>query len=655
MQDNHESIIFIWFDPQDQSGLNLVGPLRAINHHVQAFIDSLTCINAIKSSKEKIFFITSSSDSELIATVHNLAPVEAMFILASNVESIKGDFPKLCGIYSQQEELFRELKEILDVFEQIQLESFAFEHDKVFLWSQLWKEELTNRKVSSKKNIFIEATRQYYRDNVMILRTIDELDKSYRPTEVMNWCFRSPFPSRFLHHALRSHNKEQLNVCRFLFADASRFLQQQRQRKSSDKFYRGMKLSSELLDKFKVHVGQLVCTSGFFPCIKSRANALTLATLPVYRTDLQSVLFKIDCDASTPCIELANKNSSPFMVFDICTAFHIVYVNRDQMTIIKMKTASEMGRKNVSDYIEQHKDETIQSLLDELMKSSMRPKPGTLPPLRPKSRPVSSQKKDSTLTAEEIKAQKCAEKGEVDRALAIYHRIQPVTARVLNTIGQLCADKKEDYNYALQCHTKALKMQEEAGEDIGDTLTNLGNVYHNCHKYDLALSCHTRALALRQANQSPDDAATASNLIGIANAHWAHQEYPAAIDNVQRALALREHIVPPNKISVAATLAMLGNIYQDCGNVALALDLCKKALVMFESTYSPDPSVLAELHYSLGTMHLSTGSFDDAYLSFENVAKIYRQIFPQGHPDRLAAENDVQQVIMLRHKSKKDS
>ncbi|CAF4422892.1 unnamed protein product, partial [Rotaria magnacalcarata] len=42
-----------------------------------------------------------------------------------------------------------------------------------------------------------------------------------------------------------------------------------------------------------------------------------------------------------------------------------------------------------------------------------------------------------------------------------YRRIQPTTARILNAIGLLCADKKGDYNYALQCHQQALKLQEE--------------------------------------------------------------------------------------------------------------------------------------------------------------------------------------------------
>jgi hypothetical protein len=144
-QENHESVVFIWFDPQDQSGLNLVGPFRAINDIVQAFNDSASCFDALKNLKEKIFFITSSSNSELIAAVHDLATVEAIFILDPSVESIKGDFPKLFGVFNQQEELFRVLKEVFDTFEQIQLETFAFEQDKVFLWSQLWKEEVSKR------------------------------------------------------------------------------------------------------------------------------------------------------------------------------------------------------------------------------------------------------------------------------------------------------------------------------------------------------------------------------------------------------------------------------------------------------------------------------------------------------------------------------
>jgi hypothetical protein len=239
---------------------------------------------------------------------------------------------------------------------------------------------LANRKASSNKHALIERARQYYRDNGRIIEQIEELDKSYRPAEAINWCFRSPFPSRLLLHALRYHNKEHLSICRFLFADTSRFFQQQPKCKSSEQFYRGMKLSSELLDRFESHVGQLMCTSGFFPCTKSRTNALTLASLPTYRPDLLPVLFKIDCDPSSLFTEISNKHSAPIIAFDVCMAFRVVYVNRGQMSVVKMKAAREIGKKSALEYLEKHKGETLHSLLDELLRP---PKPPTPPPKPP--------------------------------------------------------------------------------------------------------------------------------------------------------------------------------------------------------------------------------------------------------------------------------
>ncbi len=239
---------------------------------------------------------------------------------------------------------------------------------------------MISRKVSQNKQELIEMARHYYRDNTKIIEPISELEKLYRPAEVINWCVRSPFPARFLLHALRSHSKTQLSFCRFLFADASRFFQQQPKHKTSDQVYRGMKLSNELLDKFEAHIGQLVCTSSFFPCTKSRTNALASASLPSYRPDLQPVFFKIDCDTSSLYTVILNRNSPSLIVFDACIAFRIVYINRGPMSIIKMKTAGDVGKKIALDYLEEHKDETIQSILDELLKP---PKPPTPPPKPP--------------------------------------------------------------------------------------------------------------------------------------------------------------------------------------------------------------------------------------------------------------------------------
>ncbi|CAF4856405.1 unnamed protein product, partial [Rotaria magnacalcarata] len=100
--DNYETVVFIWFDSHENINMNLVGPLRMINDNVQTFTHSLTCFDSLKSSQQKIFLISSSTNNELIATVHSFMPVEAIFILNQNGDNIKGDFPKLFGIFTQQ-------------------------------------------------------------------------------------------------------------------------------------------------------------------------------------------------------------------------------------------------------------------------------------------------------------------------------------------------------------------------------------------------------------------------------------------------------------------------------------------------------------------------------------------------------------------------
>ncbi|CAF4003521.1 unnamed protein product [Adineta steineri] len=655
--DNYESVIFIWFNSQEQSNVNMVGPLRAINNNVQTFTESSSCFEMIQSSNEKIFFISSLNNNQLIATIHDFPAVEAIFILDPNAGDVRGHFPKLFGTFTQQEELLRLVKDVLDTFEQVQLEEFSFEQDKIFLWSQLWKEELINRKVSSNKNALIEITRQYYRDNSRIMAVIEEFDKSYRPGEVINWCSRSPFPARFLFHALRSHNKVQLNACRFLFVDATRFFRQHLKQKSSDQVYRGMKLSDAELDKFEAHIGELVCTSGFFPCTKLRTNALTLASLPTYRPDLSSVLIKIDCDASSLFTEISNKQTSSLIVFDPCMTFRIVYVNRGPMSVIKIKTAGDSGKKFALEYMQNHKSDTITAVLDELLRPpTPPPKPPTPPPPPkpptppPPPKPVTPPPAEiinitpSFITVEETKAEQYVGQGDINLALSTYQRIQPMTARILNRMGDLSAVKKSDYDYALQCHQQALKMQKESNEDISGTLVYIGNAHRGRREYDIALNFYNQALELRQNNPTTSPATIAANFLSISKAHWARREYPQAITNAEQALAIQEALVPPQEPEVGVTLSLLGNFHRDTRDYTSALDLCTRALDIFERILSPYSSLTAGVLYQLGKIHLNLGALSDAQQSLEQANKIYRRIVPAGHPDRVSAENELQRV-----------
>lgn len=211
----------------------------------------------------------------------------------------------------------------------------------------------------------------FYRDNTKMLKFIQIFSESYQSNGVFRWCLRSPFPSRSLNNALRSQNNEQLYFYSFLFNDISRLLNQQPKRNSIIQLYRGMKLSNEILDKFEKHTGKLICANGFFTCIKSRTDAMTLANSSSSEcSHLSSILFKIDCDPSISFFELSTDENSVEIVFDVYTTFKIMCVNRDQMSIIKLKTANGEGRQIAKEYKKKYNENNIQILLKELLVSS---------------------------------------------------------------------------------------------------------------------------------------------------------------------------------------------------------------------------------------------------------------------------------------------
>lgn len=140
---NLECITIVLLDLRRELTGVFVGALRAINDYVRTFTETETFLNYIQSSREKIFVILTSSSDELLSATHACPAIEAIFILDSIGNSIlRGDLPKVINVCTQQEELVRIVRMTLETFEQVQLEIFSFETDKIFLWWQLWKEEV---------------------------------------------------------------------------------------------------------------------------------------------------------------------------------------------------------------------------------------------------------------------------------------------------------------------------------------------------------------------------------------------------------------------------------------------------------------------------------------------------------------------------------
>jgi hypothetical protein len=140
---NLEGITFVCLDLPFESIPNLFSSLRTINDYIQTFTDSTLCLEWIQSSTDSIFFISSSTDRDFIAAVHACTVIEVIFILNSEAKISQDDFPKLAGVFHQHEKLVVVLEDMLNWFEHDKREVFAFENDNIFLWSQLWKEEVS--------------------------------------------------------------------------------------------------------------------------------------------------------------------------------------------------------------------------------------------------------------------------------------------------------------------------------------------------------------------------------------------------------------------------------------------------------------------------------------------------------------------------------
>jgi tetratricopeptide (TPR) repeat protein len=99
--------------------------------------------------------------------------------------------------------------------------------------------------------------------------------------------------------------------------------------------------------------------------------------------------------------------------------------------------------------------ENVQNLLDKL--STLSKSPVELS----SSSTTSEVSSLPVLSNEEIHAQRLIQYGTVDQVLTFYKNLKTRSTRILNTMGQLYADKKGDYKSAIKHYRQALKIQEK--------------------------------------------------------------------------------------------------------------------------------------------------------------------------------------------------
>ncbi|CAF3294735.1 unnamed protein product [Rotaria sp. Silwood2] len=313
-----------------------------------------------------------------------------------------------------------------------------------------------------------------------------------------------------------------------------------------------------------------------------------------------------------------------------------------------MQAAPNEGKKLAQSYKDNHKGETVQTMLEQLLVplKSLSPRSPEVSPLSSPSTEIIDSK--TKISDYELQAENHTKNGEIELAIAAYQRIHPISARILVQIGRLYSDNRGDYNNALNFYTQALKLQEKTDDDTTETLTCIGRAHHERREFDLALEYHTRALKLHESMKSPNQAAIATSLIGILNAHRARHELSEALDYAQRACAIREAIVPIDEVSIASSLGTLASIYYDFGDASQALSVSMRAFEIFKRVLPPNSSETAALLNNLGAIELSLGAMTEGRQYFEQSLQIYRQILPLEHPNLAKLENNIQYVAKMQ-------
>ncbi|CAF3721502.1 unnamed protein product [Rotaria sordida] len=690
--ENKESITLIWFDPNigsNEDTEKTKQTLRLINNYVIFFTDLEQCITFIESiNKEKIFLITSGSKaSEILSRISSLRQIDSIFIFCirkTRYEYLLNDFKKIIGIYINLNDLYKSIKEQIDLVDkQIQTFSFFDQHQKStkdlskesaeFLWFQLFNYVITRlpRNQQAKQQM-IQICKDYYRGNTNEMKLINQFEKNYQSKDAILWYSKQSFIYKLINKALRTEDIDLLYIFRFFIGDLSKNLQYEHEKilLSKEKklnVYRGVKLNKEEFNKLKENQKKLISTNGYLSTSRRKSLALNFALKPTERIDVVSILFHIQCDIKQIDKNIIFADIKQFsaypeeeeILFDLNACFEIESIEEnDSLQIIKMNLSNE-GQKITNDFIELTQKET-EEISVSIVFGRLLCDLGEYDKSQKYFQQLFNDSQDEDRAWIEFNIGRTLDyKGEWNEAREYYDRAydrmmksKPVrikdSACVLNNIGVIL-DNQEKYDEALDYYQRALKIREEfypsGHADIAASLNNIGLILSDQEKYDEALDYHQRALKIRKKFYPSGHVDIAASLYNIGNIFSAQGKYDEALDYYQRALKIREKFYPSGHIDIAHSLNNIGLILSARGKYDEALDYHQRALKIREKFYPSGHIDIAQSLYNIGNILSDEEKYDVALDYYQRALEIQQKFYPSGHVDIAIILNDIGKIF----------
>lgn len=182
---------------------------------------------------------------------------------------------------------------------------------------------------------------------------------------------------------------------------------------------------------------------------------------------------------------------------------------------------------------------------------------------------------------------------------------------------------------AMQVALIAKNLAEKLNNDylLGKCFHNIGVTYYYKGDYNEALECFFKSLKINEALNNKKEIGAVSNNIG--NVYWMQENYEGALEFYFRDYEISKEL--GDEVSVAKTLGNIGLVYDNKGESDKALEYYYKGLVISDSLN--DKTAVTNANINIGVVYQDRKDHKNAIKYF---LKAYEMAYTENNKDALA-------------------
>ena len=218
------------------------------------------------------------------------------------------------------------------------------------------------------------------------------------------------------------------------------------------------------------------------------------------------------------------------------------------------------------------------------------------------------------------------------------------TARLLNQAG-FYLKLRARYSQAELLYEQALAIRKKVlGEnnlDIGQSLHNLAELYHDQARYNEAEPLYKQALSIREKGQGPEHPDIAQNINNLARLFQAKGHYSKAEPLYKQALAMRIKLLGNEHPDVAQSLNNLAEFYRIQKHYSKAKPLYERAISIREKVLGMDHPDVAICLNNLALLYYGQSKYRQAESYYKQALSIMEGALGEEHPDVAISLNNL--------------